>query len=151
MAPSFLLQKRESSWFLFDVEFFGGEGCSHCGSCFPHLTNSSFFFQGRKIPTHLVFAYRSCSTHAVSTSPPLKLFQFYCPYPCPLCLFFPSELHPVFQVWVEHGIPEWYNFLILCSCPNNPEHVICLFWPLPSANLVFHGSIIDWRTRFFEW
>lgn len=84
----------------------------------------------------------------LSTSLPLKLFHFYCPCPCPPTFFsLQNCTHYSRYGWnmeFQNGI---MIFLILCSCPNNPEHVICLFWLLPGANLAFCGSVINWRTQ----
>lgn len=116
-------------------------------SCPLYPTYSSFIL-GWRDPTCSIIAHRNCA-HSVILGALLWSFSI-----SAASLFFEmqgSERHPLFKVWVNMDF-EWYNdFLILCSFPNSPEHMICLFWLFSSTELVyFYGPVYHrhWRTDF---
>lgn len=128
-----------------------GVGCSHSICFVPHTPHIPLFILGWRDLTCSVIARRNCCTHSVILGALLWSFSI-----STVPLFFEmkgSELQPVFKVWVEHGLPMWYNdFLILCSFPNNPEHTICLFWLLSSIELVFSWTCLSYTEDLtFEW
>lgn len=106
----------------------------------PHVV---LFYSRLERQTCSVIACRNCCAHSVILGALLWSFSV-----STVPLFFQmkgSELHPVFKVWMERGLSVWYNdFLILCSFPNNPEHMICLFWLLSSIELVFSWTCLSY-------